>query len=192
MGPMMIGQAHGAANLVSLPPDRPVRILDVAAGHGMFGIIFAQKNPSAHLVSLDWANVLTVARENARAAGIGDRFSTIAGDAFSVELGAEYDVVLVPNFLHHFSATDCTRFLRRVRDALRPGGRVAIIEFVPNADRITPPMPASFSLIMLANTPEGDAYTFSEYSDMLAAAGFKTPSIQALSPTPQSLIVAEK
>lgn len=192
MGPLMIPAAHGAAALVQLPSDRPTRVLDIAASHGTFGIVFAQQNPRAHLVALDWANVLTVAEENARAAGLGDRFSTIAGDAFSADLGTDYDAVLIPNFLHHFNVADCTRFLRRVREALRPGGSVVIIEFVPNDDRVTPPPAAGFALVMLGTTPEGDAYTFAEYEQMLAAAGFLPPDFHALPPTAQSAVIAEK
>ena len=88
----------------------------------------------------------------------------LAGSAFDVDLGTDYDVVLVPNFLHHFNPADCVRFLKRCHAALRPGGRVAIVEFVPNPDRVTPPQAAGFSLVMLATTPERDACTFDEYT----------------------------
>src|ERR1041385_9334806 len=80
----------------------------------MWGIAFARAFPNAHVAALDWGNVLQVARENARAFGVADRFSTIAGSAFDVDLGANYDVVLLPNFLHHFNAADCVKLLKRV------------------------------------------------------------------------------
>ena len=135
MGPMMVPAAQGAAALVPLDPARDTRVLDISASHGAFGIAFAQKNPRAHLVALDWEAVLKVAEQNAAAAGLANRFRKIVGDAFTVDLGNDYDVVLVPNFLHHFNIADCTRFLGRVHAALRPGGRVVIVEFVPNEDR---------------------------------------------------------
>jgi precorrin-6B methylase 2 len=153
MGPMMVPAAQGAANLVPLDPSRDTRVLDISASHGTYGIAFAQRNPRAHLVALDWEAVLAIAEENARAAGLAGRFSKIAGNAFTVDLGRDYDAVLVPNFLHHFSIADCTRFLGRVHAALRPGGRVVIVEFVPNDDRVTPPPAASFSLVMLGTSP---------------------------------------
>ncbi|MDB6004296.1 MAG: Methyltransferase type 12, partial [Prosthecobacter sp.] len=190
MGPMMVPPARGAAELVPLDPDRDTRVLDISASHGVYGMAFAQKNPRAHLVALDWAVVLQIAEENAKAAGIEDRFSKIVGDAFTVDLGSEYDVVLVPNFLHHFNIADCTAFLRRVHSALRPGGKVVIIEFVPNEDRVTPPAAASFSFVMLGTTPEGDAYTFEQYRQMLTDAGFSDATHHPLPPTAESAVIA--
>ncbi len=190
MGPMMVPAAQGVADLVPLDPERDTRVLDIAASHGIFGIAFAKKNPRAHLVALDWEAVLAVSEENVAAAGLSARFSKIAGDAFTVDLGGDYDAVLVPNFLHHFKVDDCTTFLRRLHAALRPGGKAVIVEFVPNEDRVTPPAAASFSLVMLGTTPEGDAYTFAQLRDMLAEAGFRDAELHPLPPTMQSLVVA--
>ncbi len=190
MGPMMVPAANGAAELVSLDRERDTRVLDISASHGVFGIAFAKRNPRAHLVALDWEAVLAFTAENAKAAGIAERFSTIVGDAFTVDLGSDYDVILVPNFLHHFNAADCTRFLKRAKAALRPGGRVVIVEFVPNEDRVTPPPAASFSIVMLGTTPEGDAFTFSEYNRMLTDAGFREASLHPLPPSVQSAVIA--
>jgi predicted O-methyltransferase YrrM len=192
MGGLMARAAEGLAALIPLGSNRPAKVLDIAAGHGVWGIAFARKYPNAHLVALDWAPVLAIARENAQAAGVADRFSTVAGSAFEVDLGSEYDVVLVPNFLHHFSVPDSVRFLKRAHAALRAGGLVAIVEFVPNPDRISPPQAAAFSLIMLATTPEGDAYTFEEYAEMLAQAGFQEPAIHPLPASTNQAIIARK
>ena len=193
MGGLMMRAAEGLAELLPLEQNRPAKVLDVAASHGMWGIAFAKKNPKTQLVALDWPGVLQITTKNARAAGIIDRFSTLAGSAFEVELGRDYDAVLVPNFLHHFNNAECVRFLKRCHTALRPAGRVAIVEFVPNPDRVTPPQAAGFSLVMLATTPEGDAYTFDEYAAMLAEAGFENPTAHSLpASVNQALIAARK
>jgi cyclopropane fatty-acyl-phospholipid synthase-like methyltransferase len=187
---MMLPAARAAAELAPLDPARDARVLDISASHGAYGIAVARRNPRARLVALDWEAVLAITAENAAAAGIGDRFSKIVGDAFTVDLGGKYDLVLVPNFLHHFSMSVCTRFLRRIHDALLPGGRVVIVEFVPNEDRVTPPASATFSMVMLGTTPEGDAYTFAEYRQMLTDAGFRAPELHPLPPTTQSAVLA--
>jgi hypothetical protein len=44
---------------------------------------------------------------------------------------------------------------------------------VPNEDRVSPPMPAAFSLTMLTSTESGDAYTLKELTGMYTEAGFQ-------------------
>jgi len=157
----------------------------------MFGITLAERNPKVSVVAVDWAPVLAVAEEHARARGVHDRYRTRPGDAFKVDFGDGYDVALVTNFLHHFDDPTCTKFLAKVHKALKPGGRVVVLEFVPNPDRITPPMAAAFSLTMLAGTPAGDAYTFAEFQRQLEGAGFKDVTAHPL-PSPQTVIIARK
>jgi ubiquinone/menaquinone biosynthesis C-methylase UbiE len=192
MGGMMFPAAQGLADLLELNPARPAKVLDVAAGHGTWGIAVAKKYPQARVVALDWAPVLEIARENATKAGVAERFSILAGSAFEVDLGTDYDVVLIPNFLHHFSRAECVQFLRKVHKSLRPAGRVAIAEFVPNEDRVSPPPAAAFSLVMLATTPRGDAYTFAEFAGMLSDAGFQKPGCHALPASVSQAVLASK
>ncbi|HEY2152275.1 MAG TPA: class I SAM-dependent methyltransferase, partial [Vicinamibacterales bacterium] len=191
MVPMVMPAAHAIAGLLGADSGSPLKVLDIAAGHGMFGITLAQRNPRAEIVAVDWEAVLSVARENAGSAGVQDRYRTLAGDAFKVDFGGPYDVALVTNFLHHFDPATCTTFLRKVHAALKPGGRVVVLEFVPNPDRISPPMPAGFSLTMLAGTPSGDAYTLAELQQQLGGAGFGAASAHGL-PTPGTILVAQK
>ena len=167
------------------------KVLDIAAGHGMFGISVAQANPAAEIVALDWKNVLEVAIENAKSAGVIDRYSTIAGSAFEVDLGSGYDLVLLPNFLHHFDAPTNVRLLKRIRAAMNPGGQVATVEFVPNDDRVTPPHSAGFSMMMLGSTPGGDAYTFAELDGMFREGGFGESNVQDLAPSPERLVLTK-
>jgi ubiquinone/menaquinone biosynthesis C-methylase UbiE len=190
MMPMMRPAAQAIADLVASPGET-VRVLDIAAGHGLFGVTIAQRSPRAEVIAVDWKPVLAVAEENARAAGVADRFRALPGDAFTVDFGDRYDIALVTNFLHHFDEPTCTTFLRKVHKALRPGGRVVVLEFVPNADRVSPPVPARFSLTMLAETTGGDAYTFDELRRQLENAGFSHVTAHEL-PTPQMVLLAGK
>lgn len=192
MAPMMALPAELMARLVDPEANQKLKILDIAAGHGLYGIAFAKKNPQAEVVALDWKNVLEVAKENARNAGVADRYSTIAGSAFDVDYGEGYDLILLTNFLHHFDPPTCETLLRKVHAALADGGRAITLEFVPNEDRISPPEAASFSVMMLGSTPAGDAYTFSELERMMKAAGFSSSEIHPLPPSIQQAVISQK
>ena len=192
MAPMMAMPAEGIAQLLDADAGQSWKVLDIAAGHGVFGIALARHNPNAEIFALDWSNVLTVAEENARAAGVSDRHHKIPGSAFEVEFGEGYDIVLLTNFLHHFDTATNEGLLRKVHAALKPGGRAVTLEFVPNADRITPPNSAAFSLVMLAMTAHGDAYTFAEFDEMFRNAGFTSSEMHTLPPSFQQVIVSVK
>ena len=148
------------------------KVLDIAAGHGIFGISVAKQNPVAHIYAADWKNVLEVAKSNAQLMGVAERYHLLPGSAFDTSFGDGYDLVLVTNFLHHFDLPTCTGFMRKLHASLAPNGRAAIVELVPNGDRITPPTAAAFSMMMLATTPSGDAYTFEELNSISRDAGF--------------------
>ena len=192
MAGLMMPAAQMMAGLLDPEHDEPLRVLDIAAGHGRFGITLAERNPQTEVTALDWAAVLEVAKENAAQAGVSERYHTIAGSAFEVDFGTGYDIVLLTNFLHHFDPPTNETLLRKVRAALKDGGRVATLEFVPNADRISPPPAAMFSFVMLVGTPAGDAYTFSELERMFANAGFARSELHPLPPTPESLVISYK
>lgn len=113
-----------------------MNVLDIAAGHGLFGIAIAQKNPAARVTALDWAHVLEVATGNAKKMGVADRHTALEGDAFAVEFGGPYDVVLVTNFFHHFDIPTCEGLIRKIHGAMKPGGRCAMLDFVPNDDKV--------------------------------------------------------
>jgi 2-polyprenyl-3-methyl-5-hydroxy-6-metoxy-1,4-benzoquinol methylase len=192
MAPMMAPATAPLGKIVLAGLSGPVRVLDIAAGHGLFGIEVAKQNPQAHVVSQDWAPVLEVAKNNAAKAGVADRFETLPGSAFDVEFGGPYDIVLLTNFLHHFDRATCVALLKKVHAALKPGGRVATLDFVPNEDRVSPPMAAAFALTMLASTASGDAYTFAEYKSMYEEAGFVKAMAQQVPGGPHTVVLGER
>ncbi|MFN2491690.1 MAG: class I SAM-dependent methyltransferase [Pyrinomonadaceae bacterium] len=192
MAPLMALPSQLMARLVDPTADRKLKILDIAAGHGLYGIAFAKNNPQASTVALDWPSVLEVAKENASLAGVGDRYSTIEGSAFDVDYGTGYDLVLLTNFVHHFDISTNEALLRKVHEALGENGRAITLEFVPNEDRISPPDAAAFSVTMLGSTPAGDAYTFKELEQMAANAGFTRSEIHELPPSIERVVISHK
>lgn len=192
MAPMVAMPAQLMAKFVNPDGAGKLKVLDIAAGHGLFGIAFANHNPDAEVVALDWPNVLQVAKENAQQRGVSDRYTTLEGSAFDVDYGSDYDLVLLTNFLHHFDPETCESLLRKVHAALKTGGRAVTLEFVPNDDRVSPPVPAAFSMMMLGSTPGGDAYTFSELERMFKNAGFAKNELHPLEATPEHLVISYK
>jgi SAM-dependent methyltransferase len=189
MAPMIFPAAAEMADLVA--GDAEMRVLDIAAGHGLFGILIAQHNPKAQITALDWPNVLAVATENAQKFGVSNRHSLLPGNAFKTEFGGPYDLVLVTNFFHHFDPPTCETLMRKVRASLTPAGRCVTLDFVPNDDRVSPPMPAAFAMTMLGTTAAGDSYTFPEYEAMFRNAGYASSELHALNRAPQALIVSK-
>jgi predicted nicotinamide N-methyase len=189
--PFAATTAKRVAAHVATFPELPYTVLDIAAGHGLFGIEVAKVSPEALVTAVDWAAVLTVAQTNAEAAGVADRFNMLPGNALEIDWGSDFDLVLLPNFLHHFDFATCTALLRKVKASLAPGGHAFGIDLVPNEDRVSPPTAATFAFFMLATTPGGDAYTASEFDHMARDAGFRGATVRPLAPTPQSLITFE-
>jgi len=184
--------AEAVAAMLGADAGEKWKVLDIAAGHGIYGVTIAEHNPNADIFAVDWPAVLQVAAENACAAGVAARHHLLPGNAFEVDFGSGYDVALLTAFLHHFDPPAIETLLRKIHAALKPGGRVVTIEFVPNDDRVTPPVVAGFSLIMLVGTRAGDAYPFSEYEKMLRNAGFASNQLRHLPFGPQSAIVSTK
>jgi SAM-dependent methyltransferase len=192
MAPLTVPAANFIAELIGAAEGKPCSVLDIAAGHGNYGITIARKNPNAQIVAVDWPSVLAVAQENAQAAGVSNRYTTRPGSAFETDLGSGYEFVLLTNIFHHFDIPTCETLMRRVYAALKPGGKAVTLEFVPNEDRVTPPAAAAFSLNMLVGTDAGDAYTFSEYEKMFANAGFAKTALHPVTGMPQQVLISRK
>jgi ubiquinone/menaquinone biosynthesis C-methylase UbiE len=192
MVPLMKMPADLIAKLLKADDGQRWKVLGLAVGHGLFEITLAKHNPNAEVWAVDWPNVLAVAQENATAAGVSGRYHTIPGSAFDVEYGKDFDLVMITNFLHHFDVPTCEKLLAKVHAALKPGGRAVILEFVPNEDRVSPPVPAHFSLTMLAGTPAGDAYTFAEHQRMLRNTGYRSIENHPLPPTFFNVVIGKK
>jgi len=163
-----MAQALGVGN-----PRKGLRVIDIACGSGVWGIAVAEADPEARVTAQDFPAMLAVTREYLKRHGVEQQFDFLPGDLNVVDLGQDqYDLALVGNIVHSEGERSSRNLLQRVYRALRPGGRVVIIEVLPNDDRTGPPFPVFFALNMLLHTEHGDTFTLSEYTRWLQEASF--------------------
>ena len=170
---------------------RPVKVLDIAAGSGVWGIALAQQSPGVRVTAVDWPRVIPVTRRVAARFNLADRFSYIEGDILTSDLGRGYDVATLGHILHSEGPARSQQLIGRVFDALAPGGTIAIAEFLADPGRAGPPVAMIFAVNMLVNTEAGDVFTFDEIAKWLRDAGFVEPRTLD-SPGPSPLILATK
>lgn len=169
----------------------PVRVLDLAAGSGVWGIALAQSSPRVRVTAVDWAVVLPVTRRTVEKFHLSDRFSFVEGDLLTADFGKDHNVATLGHILHSEGEERSRKLLAKVHQALAPGGTIAIAEFLVNEDRRGPVNGLFFAVNMLVNTDNGDTYSFREISGWLQEAGFRDPRTVA-APGPSPLILATK
>lgn len=189
--PMSYPAASVLAKSLSFPQSAKPKLLDIAAGSGVWGIAFAQAHPKAQVWAVDWDAVIPVTRRVAERHGVADRFEFLPGDILEASLGDGYDVATLGHILHSEGEERSRELLGRVFDVLKPGGTIAIAEFLVNDDHTGPSIPLIFSVNMLINTKTGRAFSFAEISSWLRSTGFG--EIRTLdAPGPSPLILANK
>jgi predicted O-methyltransferase YrrM len=164
------------------------KMLDVGGGSGALSIAFAQAAPGLHAEVLDLPGVLPITRRHIREAGLSTRVKTRSGDLTADDLGRGFDLVLVSMICHMLGPDQNRDLFRRARQALAPGGRIAVQDFILDPDKTAPRMAAVFSLNMLTGTQAGASYSEPEYTAWLEEAGFKDVR-EIVLPMPSSLMV---
>lgn len=167
------------------------KVLDIAAGSGVWGVAFAHQSKQVQVTVVDWPGVIPAAQSVAARQGVADQFRYIAGDILEADYGTGYQAATLGHILHSEGEARSKELLKKVFDALAPGGTIAIAEWLPNEERTGPAPALIFAVNMLVATEAGDTYTFGEISEWLREAGFE--DIQAMRvPSPNPLIVATK
>lgn len=171
--------------------SRPkVRVLDIAAGSGIYGYTLLRSHPNVELTSLDWPNVLVETRKWGARLGVDTaRVKYLEGSLFEVDYGGPYDLVLLSHVYHHFEPPTCRALTRKVAAALAPGGRVAVQEFLAGDDN---PGAAMFSVVMLVWTRKGEAYSADDYRAWFVEAGLKPLGVHPSAGMPTSFVIADK
>ena len=162
-------------------------MLDLGGGPGTNSMAFTKKGIKATI--FDLPETIRIARKVARREGVKG-ISFIAGDFHVDSIGSGYDLILVSQILHAFSAEENVALLRKCGAALNPGGRVAVHEFPINDARTAPPRSALFSVNMLVGTEKGRCYSPNEIKHWMAETGFGRVVIKNLQET--VLIMGER
>jgi len=168
-----------------------IRVLDLAAGSGIWGIALAEKSPRVRVTTVDWAGIIPTTKRITQKFGVSDRFNHIEGDILEANFGSGYDIATLGHILHSEGAERSRQLLKKTFRALKAGGIIAIAEWLVNDKRTEPTHSLMFAVQMLVNTEKGDTFSFNEIKGWLEEAGFKkVRKLQAPGPSP--LILATK
>jgi len=168
-----------------------VRVLDLAAGSGIWGIALAQKSPRVRASAVDWAGMIPTTKRITEKFGVRDHFDFVEGDLLEVDFGSGYDVATLGHILHSEGEERSRQLLKKTFRALKSGGVIAIAEWLVNDQRTAPLPSLMFAVQMLVNTQKGDTFSFNEIKGWLQEAGFK--NVRKLkAPGPSPLILATK
>jgi 3-hydroxy-5-methyl-1-naphthoate 3-O-methyltransferase len=185
--PMGYATARMLGEHLNIPKaTKPLSVLDLAAGSGVWSIALAQQSPHVRVTAVDWPGVLPATRRTAERNGVADRFRFVAGDLSDADFGVGHQIATLGHILHSEGETRSRALLKKTFAALAPGGTIVIAEWLVNDERTGPAPGLMFAVNMLVNTDQGDTFSFNEIRRWLEEAGFRdartleTPSVSPL------------
>ena len=186
--PMSYPAAKAAAEKLG---TKNSKILDIGTGSGAWGIAFAEHNINTIITVQDWPGVLEVTKKFINKFGLDDRFNYIPGDLRKVDLGKDYDLIILGQICHSEGAENTVNLISRCYNSLKNGGKLLIADMIPDDERRSTVFPLLFAVNMLINTTEGNTFTMKEYDKWLKNAGFHDRKMIDI-PGPSPLIIATK
>ena len=156
-------------------------LVDVGGGHGQMLASILQAHPTLHGVLFDLPHVVKGAPPLLDEAGVSDRCQVIGGDVFTA-VPADYDTYLLSRVIHDWDDERTIAILTNCYQAMKPSGKVLLVERVIPTDR-TPELHVLESDVIMLVAPGGKERTEAEYRALLKAADFElTEFIPVLSP----------
>ena len=166
-------------------------MLDLGGGSGAYAIAFAKHKPDIKATVFDLPEVIPLTKKYVSEEGLENKIDFIEGDMIKDAFGEGYDLVWISAICHMFGPDENLKLFKKVYEALNPGGRIIIQDFILNEEKTSPRFGAVFALNMLVNTKAGSSYSKPEYIDWLSSTGFKDVDLMPL-PGPTDLIIARK
>jgi 2-polyprenyl-3-methyl-5-hydroxy-6-metoxy-1,4-benzoquinol methylase len=157
-------------------PSGARQLLDIGGGHGLYSMELCRRHPGLSATVLDLPGSAAVGREIVAAAGLADRVRFTEGDATTgdADLGRGYDAVLCFNLLHHLTPDQIAGLFGKVREALAPGGTLAVLDaFADPARRAS--AAGNFLGLFVYLSSGSQVHTPAELRGWLREAGFATP-----------------
>ncbi len=183
----------GRAVVPSLDLEGCKSVLDVGGGPGTYSMLIARQNPEARSTVIDLPEVVAVADELIRAEKMEDRVSAIGADYHDVKFPGEQDAVLFFGVLHQESPEDIAGLFEKAFDALKPGGKVYVLDMMTDATHTKPKFSALFAVNMALTAQHGWVFSDAELSEWLTNAGFRDFNCSRLPPPmPHWLAAARK
>jgi SAM-dependent methyltransferase len=132
-----------------IPVPRHARtLLDIGGGHGRFAIALCERQPQVCATILDLPDAVRHAAPLVAGYDLSDCITHRVGDALTDDLGEDmYDIVIINNLVHHFEEEANRALTRRVAQALRLGGVMAIGGVIPSSSTRQPNRRADCSLL---------------------------------------------
>ena len=148
-------------------------LLDLGGGPGTYAIHFCLANSELRATVYDLPTTEPFALRTIERFNLLDRISFVPGNYIEAEIKGSYDVAWLSQVLHGEGPDDCEKMIQKTVSVLQSGGLILIHDFILNDNLDGPLFPTLFSLNMLINTPDGQAYSEGQISSMLADAGVK-------------------
>lgn len=190
--PLSWPAAHALARHLGVPDaEGPVSVLDLACGSAVWSIAIARQCPRVRVTAVDWPAVIPTTRRVTERFGVAGQYSYVEGDLLEADFGSGHIAAVLGHILHSEGEARSRALLRKVHEALAPGGTIAIAEFLVNEERTGPLNGLIFAANMLVNTDCGDAYSAAEIGEWLEDAGFAQVRLLD-APGPSPLILATR
>jgi SAM-dependent methyltransferase len=109
-------------------PAGAANVVDLGGSHALYSIELVRRYPALTATVIDFPPALKHAAELVRASGLEARIALRPGDLTATELPAASDAVLLFNVVHGFGEAENRALIARCREALRPGGRLFILD----------------------------------------------------------------